>query len=302
MALETEFEELRYFKRITKNDLPVSVVANLKDVFGDKKDDTSRFVKRYLKSTHCDLFFSDAVIMVEGAGERILLPHFIKKCASKLDQSYISLLEINGRHAHRLKSLIEKLGITCLVITDLDIVSNSGKYPSVEYNKDENQITTNNSITDWVVHINDVNTLLELSFDKKSTSINDKNAFVRIAYQTPVKVDFSDNIEHTFVPYTFEDSLAYENFEYFKKSRALGGIKKIRNIFKEKDLSVVSSKIYRLLRDTNRFSKAEFALDLLFSKDPKDLNVPHYIEEALVDLEKHLSSNTSPDFLSSEDT
>lgn len=300
VALESDFEDLRYFKRIQSSGLATSVVSNLNDVFG-VDDKTTRFVKRYLKATHCDLFFADAVIMVEGAGERILLPHFIKKCANALNQSYISILEINGRHAHTLKSLIEKLGLTCLVITDLDIVSNTGCNPSEEYDESKNQITTNTSITDWVINLKDINTLLHLPFSKKVTPIGEKNSFVRIAYQKPVEVSFKDDSTHTFVPYTFEDALAYDNFKYFSNSKALGGIKKIRNIFKKENELEIQHEIYELLRDSNKFKKAEFALELLMSKDPQDLKVPEYIAEALQDLESHLTENRISDFINLEE-
>lgn len=89
IALESKFENLRYFRR-TKNSskLPTTVVINLNTVFGSKTD-TAKFVTRYLKTTHCDLFFADAVIMVEGAAERMLLPHFIEHCFEQLNQTYI---------------------------------------------------------------------------------------------------------------------------------------------------------------------------------------------------------------------
>ncbi len=123
IALESKFENLRYFRR-TRNasKLPTTVVENLNSVFGDKNDATAKFVSRYLKTTHCDLFFADAVIIVEGAAERMLLPHFIDNHYGQLNQTYISILEINGRHAHRLRGLIEALGIFCLIITDIDTV------------------------------------------------------------------------------------------------------------------------------------------------------------------------------------
>ncbi|WP_421823360.1 TOPRIM nucleotidyl transferase/hydrolase domain-containing protein [Flavonifractor plautii] len=35
-------------------------------------------------------------------------------------QRYITILGVNGRHAHRLSPLIEKLCLPTLVITDLD--------------------------------------------------------------------------------------------------------------------------------------------------------------------------------------
>ena len=66
------------------------------------------------------MFFADAVILVEGPAERILIPHFIRQNFPHLTSCYISLLEIGGSHAHRLRPLIENLGLTSLIITDID--------------------------------------------------------------------------------------------------------------------------------------------------------------------------------------
>ena len=67
-------------------------------------------------------FFADAAILVEGPAERMLVPHFIRNKFTDLDRSYTSFLEIGGSHAHRLKPLIETLGLLTLVITDLDSI------------------------------------------------------------------------------------------------------------------------------------------------------------------------------------
>ena len=120
VAHEMDFACLRYFRRKTANThikVPTTTVVNLSEVFGSGND-TERFVTRYLKSTHCDLFFADAAIIVEGPAERMLVPHFIRHHFKKLSESYVSLLEIGGSHAHRLKPLIEHLGLTSLIITD----------------------------------------------------------------------------------------------------------------------------------------------------------------------------------------
>lgn len=66
-------------------------MINLSEVFG-KNDETDKFVTRYLQATHCDLFFADAVILVEGAAENMLLPHFIRNKYPKLYQSLINTL------------------------------------------------------------------------------------------------------------------------------------------------------------------------------------------------------------------
>jgi predicted ATP-dependent endonuclease of OLD family len=82
---------------------------------------TKRFVSRYLKTTHCDLFFANGIILVEGAAERMLIPHFISiKYPESLNQSYISILEVGGAHAQKLRPLIEALGLPTLVVTDTD--------------------------------------------------------------------------------------------------------------------------------------------------------------------------------------
>lgn len=68
------------------------------------------------------MFFADAAILVEGVAESMLLPHFIRSKFPELYQRYITILGVNGRHAHRLSPLIEKLCLPTLVITDLKIV------------------------------------------------------------------------------------------------------------------------------------------------------------------------------------
>src|SRR3546814_4711657 len=83
---------------------------------------TRDFLERYLKLTHCDLFFADAAILVEGNVERLLLPQMIANEAPRLQSAYLSILEIGGAFGHRFRTLIEFLGITPLLVTDIDSV------------------------------------------------------------------------------------------------------------------------------------------------------------------------------------
>ena len=55
---------------------PTATVINLSQTFGDD-DETSKFATRYLRTTHSDLSFADAAILVEGSAERMLIPHFV---------------------------------------------------------------------------------------------------------------------------------------------------------------------------------------------------------------------------------
>ncbi|MCY1557134.1 hypothetical protein D9M68_939560 [compost metagenome] len=79
-------------------------------MFGESSE-TERFVTRYLHAQHADLFFADAAILVEGPPERMLIPSLIRTHYKVLHQSYVTLLEIGGGHARRLRPLIDHLGL-----------------------------------------------------------------------------------------------------------------------------------------------------------------------------------------------
>jgi predicted ATP-dependent endonuclease of OLD family len=120
IAHECEFASLRYFRRVAanKNDIPTSCVVDISKAF-KSDEETRRFVTRYVKVTHCDLFFADAAILIEGPAERILTPHFVREHDEFKDlrECYITWLEIGGSHAHRLRGLIECLALPTLNVS-----------------------------------------------------------------------------------------------------------------------------------------------------------------------------------------
>lgn len=121
---ERGFSSIRYFRRVSAEMEHQTDVRNLSRFKSrDDEKEALAFLQRYLKLTHCDLFFSDAAILVEGNVERLLLPAMIERCASRLRSSALTLLEVGGAFAHRFRELIEFLGLTTLVITDLDSVT-----------------------------------------------------------------------------------------------------------------------------------------------------------------------------------
>jgi predicted ATP-dependent endonuclease of OLD family len=72
-----------------------------------------------MKLTHCDLFFTDAAILVEGNVERLLLPQMIEKEAQRLKAACLSIMEVGGAFAYRFRTLIEFLGLPTLIVTDM---------------------------------------------------------------------------------------------------------------------------------------------------------------------------------------
>ncbi|MGG7035711.1 MAG: ATP-dependent nuclease [Flavobacterium sp.] len=283
IAHEIDFTSLRYFKRITaKGSINTSIVENLSDTFGTQ-DSSTKFAIRYLKTTHSDLFFADAVILVEGPVERMLVPHFIKKYHEKLNSCYISILEIGGSHAHTLQPLIEKLGIITLVITDLDSVDPTNKNTKTQPEKSKGYYTGNTTLKNWIPGKTKLDDLLNLKFDDKVHT----DFPVRVAYQSSLIINSRPKNINVF-PYTFEDALVMENRDVFSKmTKGIGLLGSMIQASKNADIEKSAKEMYDNIT-AKGVKKAEFALDLLYLQEPTDLKTPHYIKEGLDWLEEKL--------------
>ena len=285
VAKETEFCNIRYFKRVLANkemSVPTSIVINLTDTFG-KDEQTMRFVQRYIQVTHCDLFFADAVIFVEGTSENVFMPYFISTEFPTLTSRYLTILPVGGAHSHKFKPLIEKLKIPTLIITDLDPKVSKGR-GKVEPKRNENLGTLNSSIKKWGITETTLDKLLDLPEKEKLLD----NGSVRVAYQTPITIK-TDSLKGEILSSTFEDSLIYTNME---------GIAHIRsespNWFIElKTLTTIDTlqkAVYEYIHD-ERNKKVSFALELLYTS--KDIKAPEYIAEGLAWLSSVLESSES---------
>jgi predicted ATP-dependent endonuclease of OLD family len=293
---ECEFNCLRYFRRRpgkTAGDTPYSTVINLTQTFGPDED-TPRFVERYLTSMHSDLFFADAAIFVEGSAEGILVPHFIRDDQFEdLRRSYITILEIGGSHAHRLKPLVEHLGLTTLVVTDLDAVDTAGEKTPAAVGQE--QVTTNPTLKDWHPKKPSVDDLLKLSESDKTLRYSDLFA-VRVAYQFPEAVSFKET-PATLSARTFEDALIFKNLEFFRQSKeTTGAIAKFRQIITECTTATELPDI--IFTELKRVTKAAFALDLLFCANIKSLQIPAYLSHGLHWLQSELKRKQSGNFTS----
>ena len=294
---ELDLNCMRYFKRVidgNDNKIPISKVVNLSSTFGKNEEETKQFVTRYIRLTHCDIFFSDAVVLVEGPAEKILVPRFLVKAG--LDSYYISVIEVNGRHAHSFRKLIEKIGIATLIVTDIDAtetkVGEDGKerHPSVLTAKGNGYKTGNPSIKSWLSGKEQIDDLLAL--DEKEKLVNN----VRIAFQTPVNVQWDKNKEDLteVCPYTFEDALIFTNLELFRQEglKKMGAITTIANLLRHSDSAdELQNKIFEKLESKSGFQKADFAISLLYKDDFADLIAPVYIQEGLEWMKSYLDSN-----------
>lgn len=281
IAHEVAFASLRYFRRLpvkaVAGSVPVSSVINLSEIFGIRNQ-TDRFVKRYLKATHCDLFFADGVVLVEGPAERILVPHFVRKREQYeyLRRCYITWLEIGGSHAHRLKSLLIHLGLNTLIITDIDAKNSENK--SVPPMRNAGLTARNETLKGWIPAEESLDALLAKT-PEDLISTDGGGYAIRVAYQQPIEVKFKTEEPKEALANTFEDALVYENIDFFKSLEGGGLIARFRKALEESsNLAALAVKVAEALA---KGGKAEFAMELLYGNEIDTLKVPTYIDNGL---------------------
>lgn len=275
-----DFKDLRYFKRNNANKsiaMDHTSIANMSALFAQPKDELL-FVRKHLKLTHCDIFFADGVIFVEGQAERLLVPEFISSHYPELTSRYISMLEVNGAHTHKYKDLVEKLGVPTLVLTDLDTVDKTKK--SCFPQRESDQKTNNDTLRKWHPKIETLDQLVNLTKEKHATK--SQGAPLYIAYQKPTKISGEEVLSRT-----FEDALILANFadNYFKDNINL------KSALEDKTKSL-SEKLYIYVQ---KLEKGDFAFNCLFhlaNKKGISFNPPQYISDGLTWLENQLSPKT----------
>ena len=279
---DVDFKDLRYFKRCPTDEavkMDHTVVENMSDLFA-KPTEESKFVRKHLKLAHCDIFFADGVVFVEGQAERLLVPEFINRNHPGLTRRYISILEVSGAHTHKYKALIERLGVVTLVITDLDTVDADGKKCAPE--SGVGQSTNNDTLKGWHPKKTLVDDLIVLSAE--DCTKKDGGAPIHIAYQKPEKVGDKEVLSRT-----FEDALILSNLrsDFFE---AIPRIKEAREDFDSGKKNLADS----LFDYVQGLTKGDFAFKCLFHLAADDENTfvpPQYISEGLMWLEENLTPN-----------
>lgn len=300
---ERGFQPIRYFRREGAGIAQTSKVLNLSEFYRTTANPSRDFLERYLKLTHCDLFFADAAVLVEGNVERLVMPQMIAKAAPGLRSCYLSVLEIGGAYAHQFRTLIEFIGITTLVITDLDSVNgpadeeNENDAEPVDGGDDENEVvvgstctpetpdavTSNQMLAQWLPGTNRIDELLGADAAAKTIAADDFGlGAIRVTYPCTVPLARGDEqIERA--GRTLEVAFAFDNLEWTQEvaNREL----RLR-VRAPQNLEDLARRLHDRVHSSN-YKKTDFALALL-AKDPDTWNVPHYIAEGLEWLEATL--------------
>lgn len=300
-----DFSKIRYFRRKLVDEAQEgkgfqgTTVHSLRQFQPDSINTESKrvspeealsFLKKYLRLTHCDLFFSDAAILVEGSVEKLLLPRMIDIVAESLNKKYLTVLEVGGAYGMRFAGLLEFLEIPYLVITDIDSVDPENNRKNC-IATEKNAVSSNATLSYFFQE----NGVKELSTKAYNDCIQAGGKRF-VSYQKPVSVDIEGQL-HTFHGRTLEEAFVYENLDLFKRNELSVGI-----TLPEEPAELHKAVWERIKSST--FKKTEFAMDVLgfeFSAqqhtDGSGLvngatcywKVPCYIAEGLQWLDEHLS-------------
>ena len=313
---ERGFNPIRYFRRHVTDGEQTTQVLNLSTFQPGEEAKDRDFLQRYLKLTHCDLFFADAAILVEGNVERLLIPLMIEKEAKTLRSAALSILEVGGAFGHRFRELIHFLGITTLIVTDIDSVAPVETQDNESDDEDEEKefevpsedgagkmikkygrtceasepgaVTANQTLIQWLPQ---KRTLVELhaatTEDKTEPIPGTDNAKVRVAYQIATEVEW-EAAKATLCGRTLEESFGLENAVWCQDAdrKSLG----LRLRGPIQSAAALASGLHRRVTGKN-FDKTKFALGVLARKQ-EDWAVPLYIKEGLVWLESVIDLET----------
>lgn len=296
---EADFQNIRYFRRSSSKYPSSSVnpkaiaseVFNIAHFKNTAESENLTFLKRYLELTHCDLFFADAAILVEGTVERLLMPKMIKKEVPQLESAYLTILELGGAYAHRFATLLGFIKLPTLVITDLDSVDPSNKNSACRADK-ENAVTSNASIKSLLLNMKvnqtaeekaeydekrKVSSLMQLT-PKEKISPTGNHRYVSFQQEIPVPCYSSDA---KIIPRTFEEAFIYENICKIRE----GKINAFVTLEKSPDFDADYQNVYETVKAKD-YKKVEFALMQIDTDE--NWITPVYIVEGLEWLSKAL--------------
>ena len=279
-----DFGKVRYFQRCVLEGEDPAIVRTLnaskvlslrnfkpqkKSADGDieNENDTLTFLMKYMKLTHCDLFFADAAILVEGTAEKLLMNSMIDKSAPGLKRNYLTILEVGGAYAHRFASLLEFLHLPYLVITDLDSVDPLDKRTVCR--ADVNGALSSNSTLKFFLNKSSIRDLIALKPEEHILA----NGTCYVAFQKSIVV-YGHDLTNPMYGRTFEEAIIYHNMQLVRENKIKLGI----DFPTQKNFEEEYQAVFERVKSSS-FKKTDFALDVASST--ADWATPQYIADGL---------------------
>lgn len=220
----------------------------------NKEIEDLKFLKKHIKYKVSELFFSDAVIFVEGVTEETLLSYYIDQ-DNDLNTHYISVFNINGAHGLVYHPLIKLLKVPNLIITDLDIKRTPEEKENCrQISNLKGKVTTNNTI---------------IKYNPSGEKIENINGYFK---DGNINVVFQHEKTGDYFATSFEESLILANYNNNILNKVLASLKP--DVYSE----IVGTPV-----DKNKLKDASFKLQSKLSKSKSDFSNELLYEIAICD-------------------
>lgn len=263
------FDNINYVTTLEQNSNVVSLNdKKITPQLGDNNNENNlKFLKKHIKYKVSELFFSDAIILVEGITEETLLRYYLDN-ETQLNKFYISIFNIDGAHGLVYHELIKLLKVPALVITDLDIKrTDSEKDTFTQINSLDKKTTTNATIKQYNIE-------KELLTKLPSTLIKEN---LKIAFQGQINGFYATSFEEAFILTNFNNQILQDTIKELKPDiyNSIVGTKN--------DTEELKNNSYKLQRKLSG-CKSDFANKLLFKYITSDAAaelplLPQYVTE-----------------------
>lgn len=237
------------------------------------------FLKKHIKFKVSEIFFSDAVIFVEGVTEETLLPFYLDR-DDELKRNYITVFNIGGAHGQVYLPLIKLLNLPVLIITDLDI--KRSKDEKREYRPIQNlnnRTTTNSTLKKFNGGSVDIGNI--------QTPLVEDN--IHVVFQgNPIGEYYATSFEEAFILTNYQNTICQQTLHRVKRNTYYDIVGKGKDFEFEK----LPKNAYKLQKKMVK-DKSEFANETLFrlitaADGDKLPSLPTYISEGLSLLKKKL--------------
>ena len=277
----------------------------------DKK--AYEYIKKYLRLEVSDIFFADAVILVEGVSEETYLRYEIDEHPT-LKNHHVKVYRIDGAYADKFISLLDLLEIKTIIFTDLDLKrSKSEKKVDIKDNDDpdiipdnisnlkekyessDDYLTTNATLNDFIRHELDNSDAKKAEVNGKIIEMLDDKEELVVDYDDKKKITlYSQGKINGYYATSFEEAIVLTNAiddeeKIYKKSliKLLQYVHPKMRYFENIDESseiAESSYMYQVKLSDGKSKFSTVLVYLSVTDDEFSLKLPQYIESGLKSL------------------
>ncbi|EKN3987091.1 ATP-dependent nuclease [Yersinia enterocolitica] len=289
------FNEINYINS-SKGNSECIVLNDNELCHGGDEFDYFKFIKKHVKHQVPELFFSDAIILVEGITEERVLNYHIDN-NDVLNRKNISVFRIDGAHGKVYSNLLKKINIPTLIITDIDFKRDSSLFKKVTKMEDGSENTI-----EYFPQMEGIDNSTETTNSTLSHFLGSKKVGeypeyhisdnIYLSYQLEkISIDITESKQHYYYATSFEEAFILKNYKNNLLRKVLLGIvgKDYSDIISEKQddyylLAMNSFKIQKKLSDSKSAFANSIIYELITSNDIKP-ELPSYILNGLSWLE-----------------